>query len=502
VDTVRASDAATTPRTRAYAICGAAALAAVLVYLNALHNPFLYDDYRTVAANRSLESVGNWRAILLHDVARPLVNVTYALDFAVGGSTPSVFHSTNVLLHAVNVVLLFVLATRLGASNRLTVGGTAAALLAVHPMMTEAVGYISGRPELLCGLFLLLALMSGRAWLGGPTRWAIPTVLCWGAAGLSKETGVMFPVLLFAFDRLVWTTDDPSRRRRLRRVHLPLAVVAAAVVAARMVLLLRVEQPAGAAVHWPYLLIAVDVVWRYVGLLVVPHGQTIFHVVDRVGLLTPRGILDVVLSVAAVASVARLRRAAPAAAFGLVWFFTLLVPSSVLIALDVGEPMAEHRVYAASFGLFVAAGVGVAALWRRVAAEPRLVRTAAAACGVLVLIAFAADTVVRNAMWASGVALWSEAAAFAPAHYRPRLLLGEALHDDGRRDEAADQFALAIRLRPSNPTGYVRLGQCLAERGEIDRARGLFEEALRLDPADAAARQSLLLLDRATGRRQ
>src|SRR5438046_2750599 len=133
--------------------CGAAAVVAVLVYLTALNNPFVYDDYHTVVANPSIEHLGNLRGIVLHDVTRPIVNLSYAVDRRVWGPKPFGFHLTNVVLHAVDVMLLFTLArslyaVRLKADTTydepadtrapIVMAFTAAILLAVHPMMTEA----------------------------------------------------------------------------------------------------------------------------------------------------------------------------------------------------------------------------------------------------------------------------------------------------------------------------------------------------------------------------
>src|SRR5207247_10562788 len=85
--------------------CGVAALLAGLVYLNALHNPFVYDDYHTVVENRSIDRLADVRAIVLHDVTRPVVNLSYAIDRALWGATPVGFHVTNLLLHMLNVIL-------------------------------------------------------------------------------------------------------------------------------------------------------------------------------------------------------------------------------------------------------------------------------------------------------------------------------------------------------------------------------------------------------------
>jgi hypothetical protein len=84
----------------------AAGLAAA-VYLNALDNPFVYDDHATVLTNPSLVDLRNWRFVLVYSLFRPVVNVSYGIDRALWGFQPLGFHLTNLILHVVNVMLLF-----------------------------------------------------------------------------------------------------------------------------------------------------------------------------------------------------------------------------------------------------------------------------------------------------------------------------------------------------------------------------------------------------------
>src|SRR5262249_55258332 len=350
----------------------AAMAAAVVVYLNALHNPFVYDDDHTVVHNTSIERLSNLRGIVLHDVTRPIVNLSYAVDRALSGPGPLGFHRTNVILHALNVLLLFTLARSLYAqsyadttsvasgvsrTNRTTFMAFAAAMLfAVHPMMTEAVGYISGRSELLCGMFFLLALMAGRRWLRGDgSVWAVVTIGLWLCALASKEIGAMFPLVLACCDEFVAKPSGDERRRHWRAVHLPLIGIAVAAGLVRVAILAGIEVPGRAFVHWPYVLVTLDVIRRYVVLLIHPRQQTLFHDVARIdSLLEPAAYLSITLVGAMIWTALNMRRQAGVVGFGLLWFLLLLVPSAVLTILDQGEPMAEHRVYLASCGLFLA----------------------------------------------------------------------------------------------------------------------------------------------------
>src|SRR4051794_14785771 len=92
-------------RTRMMLVGLTAAGLGALVYVNALHNPFVYDDHRTILDNASIRTLTDVRAIVLHEMTRVLVNVSYAIDRATWGSAPFGFHVTNVLLHIVNVLL-------------------------------------------------------------------------------------------------------------------------------------------------------------------------------------------------------------------------------------------------------------------------------------------------------------------------------------------------------------------------------------------------------------
>src|SRR5262249_21012119 len=87
--------------------CTSAVLAAILVYTNALGNPFVYDDHRLILENASLRNLADVRALLLHDASRPLVNLSYALDYALWNTRSFGFHLTNLLLHLLNITLLF-----------------------------------------------------------------------------------------------------------------------------------------------------------------------------------------------------------------------------------------------------------------------------------------------------------------------------------------------------------------------------------------------------------
>ncbi|HEX7088475.1 MAG TPA: tetratricopeptide repeat protein [Vicinamibacterales bacterium] len=483
-----------------------ACICSALLYLNALDNPYVYDDVRTVLDNPSIGDVGNVQAIVYREMTRPVVNFSYALDMALWG-TPGVdrqedlrllagFHLTNILLHAINVLLLFQLArlvvqdlaargrNQVTARKATVIAFTTAAGFGMHPMMTESVGYISGRAEVLCGTFFLLALMAARRWMRGAGRaWLAVAFSVWVAALLSKEIAATWPLVLLGYDRLVLESDPARSRRRWRRVLGPLLGLTVALGLVRVAVLVFVENPGDAVVMWSHLLVEIEVAFRYFLLLVWPVGQTIFHQISPPGWPpAPLLLLAIVWLTAWVAVAIRIREREGGIALGMLWFLLLLAPSSALVLLNLGEPMAEHRVYLASAGFFLTAGFLVARLWALfdTRTPERRLGLRVALAGLLTVLG--GLTVERNTVWSDPLALWTEATRRAPDVWVPHVMVGELLQNRGAHEDALASYRRAIALRPDEPIPYARLGLCLAELGRLGEAREAFENALRLDP--------------------
>src|SRR5262245_9469121 len=347
-----------------------------LVYLNALNAPFVYDDHRTVVENDSIRDLADWRAIVLLQPLRPELNSSYALDHALWGVNPYGYHLTNLLLHILNALLLLRLGTAAAADQQVSgsirasgaapgiVGVTAALAFAVHPLMTSAVTYVAGRSEVLCATFFLSAMLCARRGLtGSALRWWILTALFWLLALGTKEVAVMFPFVLLGYPWFVLTLHPDQRRRAFRALIVLLSVASVAAVA-RVVLFAQLEYRGDVAFEWPFFFVELNVIVQYLRLLILPEGQTIFHAVSLSGPWKARTLLSMAVLLTLPAIAWRVRRRAGLVTFGVSWFFLLLVPSSILVMLDRAEPMAEHRVYLASCGMFLVAGTVVEWLLR------------------------------------------------------------------------------------------------------------------------------------------
>ena len=135
---------------------------------------FVYDNFRTIVDNGALARFPHLHAVVMHDSTRPVASISFAIDRAIWGTSPFGFHVTSLFLHRVNVVLVFLVARRAaidaGADDNrrdrsLETAAVASTLFAVHPALTQGVGYISAarRPALRDGLSGHAAPSSGAA---------------------------------------------------------------------------------------------------------------------------------------------------------------------------------------------------------------------------------------------------------------------------------------------------------------------------------------------------
>ena len=158
-----------------------------LVFANAMGNEFVFDDIYLISANKQIQSLN---LPLLLSSYRPIRDISYAIDFALWGENPFGYHLSSMLIHAVNVLLVFSLARQL--TKDLLSATLTALIFAVHPIQTDSVTYISGRRDLLFTTFYILAFQSYLTYYRNrPSTKAIVSfvlfLLCWMLSLLSKE---------------------------------------------------------------------------------------------------------------------------------------------------------------------------------------------------------------------------------------------------------------------------------------------------------------------------
>jgi protein O-mannosyl-transferase len=407
----------------------------------------------------------------------PLTWLSHLLDTSIYGPLPGGPHFTNVLLHALNALLLFLVLSRLTGSPGPS--WVAAALFAWHPLRVESVAWISERKDLLCGLFWMLTLWAylrvAEEFKIQGSKFKVFYALCilfFVLGLLSKPMMVTLPFVLLLLD--YW----PLQQRRPLKEKWPFFALAAAGCAVTVV-----AQHAGGAIksfqQAPFLLRAANIPVAYVtyiGKTLWPsHLCAFYPLPDKAPVLAAAGSS---LALAAITALTvRWRREYPWLLVGWLWFLGTLIP--VIGWVQVGaQALADRYTYLPSIGLFIMLAWSVQHwLVRRPAARSWVVGAT-----FLGLLGCVLATERQLPYWRDSMALYGRILQYFPDCASAQNGLGLALSDAGRRAEAIDHYKEALRLEPASVHAHYNLGIELAEAGKLEEAMFQFTEALKLNP--------------------
>lgn len=492
-------------------MAAAAAVATVLIaYADSFHNGFHFDDTHVIENNLFIRSLANagrfftdastFSTLPDHQTYRPLLSLTYALDYRMGGGLdPVPFHVTQLLLHLLVGAGLFLLFRRImdeaepGPVNPwLALFG--ATWFCVHTANTETVNYLSSRSDVLSTLGIVGAFV---AYLYLPRSRRLHLYLIPMAVGaLAKLPAVMFAALLPAY-ALLFEEDlaftDVLHPRNGKRVGRALLRAAPAIVVGGALFFFvqgmnGAAQTYGGGSRWAYLRTEPWAWLHYLRLFVLPVGLTadtdwtlIPHWYD------PRVIAGVVAAalLAWAAVRASRERAWRPVAFGLVWFAVGLIPSSTVFPL--AEVVNEHRLYLPMAGLVLAACWTAMRLAKRRRPAGAGIPRGWVAAGMVLLAANVVGTSVRNRVWRTDETLWSDVVTKSPGDGRAWMNYGLAQMEVGDYAHAVDNFRKAATLWPRYPPVQVNLGIATFHLGDTTGADAHFREALALDPGYAPA---------------
>jgi protein O-mannosyl-transferase len=495
--------------------------AAFAAYCRDFRSPFLYDDVDSILANTSIRHLST----ALHPPGgltvsgRPILNLSFALNYALSGVGVWGYHALNVAIHACSALLLFgvlrrtlaACAGRLLPSERVGIAFAVALLWALHPLQTESVAYVVQRAESLMGLFYLLTLYSFiRYAVPGPgsAGWAAVSVAACLLGMGTKEVMATAPLIVLLYDRTFAAGSFRAAWRARKALYL-------SYIACWLPLAYLVSGTAGrggsagfgsGVPWWAYLLTQFKAVVHYLSLSLWPRP-----LVGDYGRILAGNPLEVALcalllvTLAAVTCVL-LRRNSPFGFLG-AWFFLILAPSSSVVPIST-EIMAEHRMYLPLAAVLI---LLILALHRLLGRNLLL-----ASVGVIAVF-YGIVTVRRLRVYESSFAFWSDVAAKVPGnagawnnlgiilagkgdqaaaieHYHRALAvapayayahynLGNSLEETGRTGEAVAEYQEALRFRPDDPSIHFNLGNALARQRKEPEAAAQFRETLRIDPA-------------------
>jgi protein O-mannosyl-transferase len=495
--------------------------ATVLAYSNSFRVPLLFDDTRAISSNPTIRQLWPpWLALSPpHQGSpvdgRPVLNVSFALNYATSGVEVWSYHAVNLAIHVMAaMVLLGVIRRTLLlptvpegiARNATALAGAAALIWAVHPLQTESVTYLSQRAESLVSLFYLLTLygtiLAATATRPGP--WYAVSVAACSLGMASKEVMASAPLIVLLYDRTFLAGSFREAWKRRWGLYVALAatwiLLAALVIGSggrnRTVGFHLTVSP------WEYALTQCGAIVRYLRLSFWPSGLC----VDYGDAIAPnlRAVLPEALAVAALALLAILALWRwPVAGFLGAFSLAVLAPTSSIVPV-VTQTVAEHRMYLALAALATGVVVGGYLIGRRVAGGavwflgPATLRAISFALVGLVAAGLGMTTFLRNRDYRDELSLWTDTVRKCPENLRARSNLvvlhnglGMALERRGKIDAAIAQYRRAIEVKSDYPDAHHNLAKALLGRGQVDEAVGEFRRTLESDPSNVEVYTSL-----------
>jgi len=475
--------------------------AGIGAYYTSFDGVFMFDEIGRIVKNERIQQLHPLSEVLAG--RRPVVNLSLALNYRVGGLDVWGFHAFNLAVHILAALTLFGVTRRtLARANERSDAGNRAAWLAlsialiwvVHPLLTQSVTYIIQRGESLMGLFYLLTLYCVIRGAESRLRvfWCTAAVIACALGMGSKAVMVTAPLVVLVYDRVFLAKSLREVFRQRWGLYLALAATWSLLAVAGIVrgVLSPTGGPATVGFRFTditpveYALTQPGVILHYLRLAFWPDALCLDYgwpiVRDVVAAAAP-GILIVALLAATLWCLKR----KPAVGFLGVWFFLILAPTSSIVPIK--DPIFEHRMYLSLAALVALVVVGadriMMYLQRRTALKTTSARLIRGFLVVGVTLALGYATAERNKDYHSRIAMWNDVIAKRPHHARAHCNLGVALLDEGRTAEAINACREAVRLDPGFASGHYRLAKALKADGEVSEAIEAFRKAVNIDPA-------------------
>ncbi len=487
-----------------------------VVFGRTLSYPFInFDDYAYVYGNPEVR-----KGLSLHGIAwafthvhggnwHPLTSISHLLDCQLYGLNAGSHHFTNVLLHSIAVILLFLLLQQMtGARWR---SAFVTALFAIHPLRVESVAWIAERKDVLSGVFFMLTLMAYVRYVRRPSSARYWPVLFLFALGLmSKPMLVTLPFVLLLLDywplgRVRSTSSAAKSKTRhadVRNVRsigqlliekIPLLILSAASCVAALLAQAKAqaivsvqELPLTARISNAFVSCIV-----YLGQLFWPRSLGLFYPYAANNLLVGEGVLAIAALLVISTIFVVLRKTHPYLITGWLWYLGMLVP--VIGVIQVGmQAHADRYTYLPQIGLSFALVWGINDLsssWRHR-------RTILGVIGGLAIVVLTGCAWIQTSYWSDSEKLWGHTLAVTPNTSLAEASLGDALLKEGRAREAIPYYEKALVLQPDDAEARNNLAYSLRQSGRLDEAIAQFRKVVELrsrhaDPKKADAYSNL-----------
>lgn len=482
-------------------------LVVALVYANSLKNAFVWDDSIVVAENDFVKSWKNFPRLFNksyltkpsdidylgeRDIGsgeflyRPVSTLSYFIDFSIWKLNPFGFHLTNLFLHIINVILLFFLIILITGNQAIAL--LASLLFAIHPVNAETVAMIAFRPNLLSFLFFVSSfILFIKCNQHTDKKRIYAYILSLGSfmlALFSKETAIIFPVILLCYDYFVKKMPD-NIFARIKKYYLGYAGVLGFYLLVKFIVIGNVVKQ---LVAYPMknfytniftmaTVFAAYIQWFLLPINVHPTLPDDPSLISH-SLFEPRVLASIAVILALLVIALKLREKRPLFLFAVLWVFIGLIPVSNIF-YPLTNYMAARYLYLPVAGFCLLLAVFLFRL-------PNV-----KVVSMILLIFYSIFTAIGNTHWKNNIVFWSGMVKNYPHNALAHSSLAASFRKRGLLDKAIGEYKTALSLDPDYARDYNALGVCFYEQGKFSEAMEEFKKALKLDPALISAYTNL-----------
>lgn len=467
--------------------------AALIAYYNSFSGQFIIDDKLSIVQNQSIRAL--WPPSRFFNTARPLVDYTFAINYALGGLDPRGYHAFNLIVHILAGLTLFGLIRRTPISgvnvdehNLLAFACTL--LWIVHPLQTQAVTYIVQRSESMMGLFYLLVLycLIRGSTSTRPLLWHSAGILASALGMCAKSVMLTAPFVALLYDRCFLSGSFLSALKTRRFFYPGLAASWLMLIAfgtVQGVFTKNAVDPitvgfgyAGVS-PWQYFRTQPEILLHYLRLSLIPIGQCVDYgwpIQNNWIMWSAAGTVIVGLLTIGIWTLAR----RPPIGFLIISAFLILSPTSTFI--PIRDLAFEHRMYLPLACVMTQLIFG-AVQFTRGRTRGQAAINIATFTAVVLSVLFTLATVRRNQLYTDPVSLWSDTIRKADVrHARPHNALGVALLNSRRTDESIAELNKAVEIDPYYAGAYGNLGNAMLYKNNYESAVSYFQKALTISP--------------------
>ena len=510
---------------RIVGICGAIIfLTTIMVYTPALRNGFVnWDDNEYVYENSYI------RVLNLHTLSwmlttfyagnwHPLTWFSHATDYAIWGLNPFGHHLTNIILHGLNTLLVFLLVTQLmliakkipSASlpslmfltftvRSMIVASVTALLFGVHPLHVESVAWVAERKDLLCAFFFLLTLFSYIFFASTADKktcqaWFTACMVLATAALMAKPMAVTLPLVMLLLDiyplKRITISEGTSQNLRVLLEKVPLFLL----ISILSIFTILAQHAGGAFESFermPLHFRLVNALYSplfYLAKMLWPIGLVPFYPFSQaIGFFDPTYGISGILALSITGGCVWLWKRGRIL-FLIVWAYYLITLLPVVGIVQVGiQAAADRYTYLPSVSIFLVAGIAVAQLFAVLVRSKNIIITGGVIV-VLIFILFGLLTVKQIKIWQDSETFWKHIIKSFPGRmYFAHNNLGVLYSKRGLYDKALEEYEKALAINPTYATAHNNLGVLYSMRGLYDKALEEYEKALASNPNFAEA---------------